>query len=339
MKLLAMFVISATLVAATWAVAQDVRPPENAIIQDAVPMQELGPRAVPHEQQHSDKVRQFAARKQAVETLQNELESGDFTAALRKEEDRLSRTDNPERLIVFGVALAQDHAKELDKFLTQLITARETNIDVRVEAAKIAAFCSLPAATQAAQAVVMGNADPASYGLPPVADPADAKKAQPMRDRMRFYFLRALLRSSPADKLDFIRKIADGGVANADYLVKYAEESLAALKQAGRIKRDTPVALSNSLANAVQDSDTKTIVALNGEPILKPQSVSKVSLDTRSRQLQVMQKFLTQFAPIEANWTVLYDTAGCWNNEFELILRRECGLWYVEFGGVTPWSQ
>ena len=329
MKLLTICLIGAMLLAAARAVAVEAQSPMDVIIERAIPTKEVGPNWKTNEAEHSDRVKKFDARKQAVETLQNELEahqggpagaglaSETFAAAFSKEQDKVSKSDNAEPLIVLGLAVCQAHPEELDKFLTRLITTRDTNADLRVEAAKMAAFHDLPAAQQAAHTAILDKNEP---------------------ETMRFYLLRGVLRGSPAGKLGFVRQIADGKGTESKLLIGYARDSLAAVKEAGKIKRDAPVALCDSLARAVRASDTKTLVALNGKPTIKPQSVQNAAI-TDSPQVQLMLKFLTGFASNETNWIVLYDTAACWNNDFEMILRQECGLWYVELGIPTPWNQ
>ena len=331
---------AALLVLTACALAREAPLPADPIIRKEFSTEPVGPDFKKGEVNHSDKVMKFQARRDAVEALRNALGGNDSAQILREEQDKAARGEAAEPLIVLAIACRTTHPQELDTFLTRLITMKDAKLDARVEAAKAAAFYGLPAAQQAAQALIIVEPQPpANIKSLPKEQADQAMKDLAAQQSMRFYLLRAILRGSPTETLDFVRKIAGSKAAKADFLVDYAREALACLKNAARVKRDTPVTLSRSLADAIHDGDAKTLVTLNCKPTMQPQSVNKDAIVTDSPKAAEMEKFLTAFAANPANWIVLYDTAGCWNDDFELILRQECGLWYVELGLPTPWNQ
>jgi len=239
----------------------------------------------------------------------------------------------PDMLINLAVALVPERKAPLDALLVGFITDEKEDWSLRWLAAGIGAH----------------------FGLKGTINAAERICADDTRDgNLRIGFLYHMFRQSDGAEDGFLERVAKGEVTQNQRLIEGANELIGNVAKAKKLRRANPEELLQTWLGLIDAGDGQLILRLYDRPcywapegryddeesarVLKLHKMFEVQ-DILRRHLESGIKWtdpagrewvrIYDTAASRSEWTVIYDTAGFRPDGWEVVVRKEHGLWYL----------
>jgi len=248
----------------------------------------------------------------------DEDEGDDVEAAQqqRQAEDQYA----PDMLISLAMAMMPERKARLETLLVAFITDEKApRRSLRLWAAGIAAHFGLARAISAAERICADDASDES---------------------LRVAFLRVMLRRSDSGADVFSERVAKGEVTRNQTLIEAAGEFLRNVAGARKLRRSTPEELLRTWLDLIGTADGKLIDSLYLGPSRWLGRVDYENVfehSARWHKMHGIEDLLRRHvelevkgrAPWEEGWIEIYDMAACRIGPWEVVIRKDHGLWYL----------
>jgi len=252
----------------------------------------------------------------AYETSDKE-EGGDVGAAQqqRQAEDQYA----PDMLINLAMALAPERKAPLETLLVTFITDEKEDWSLRWLAAGIGAHFNLRRATSAAERICADDAGD---------------------ENMRRGFLYRMFAYSDGAGDGFFEKVTKGEATQNQKLIERANELIGNVAKAKKLRRANPEELLQTWLRLIGTGNGELIFRLYERPCYWPEErfdEEESGAIAKWHKMHEVQNILRSHLesrikwvdPWGREWIEIYDTAACRIGEWEVVIRKEHGLWYL----------